>query len=88
MKRSMYFSSFELQAKSIKPYFLLPPDSSTARPDDYHKYKITDIYNLHTCFRFLKQEHDWTAIRLCLLKAFAFKQDQHFIAAADEVVSG
>lgn len=45
-------------------------------------------YSLRTLFRFLAKDHQWVAVRLCLLKAFIFKQDQHYIAAMDEVVEG
>jgi putative transposase len=45
-------------------------------------------YRLRTLFRFLAKDHEWVAIRLCLLKAFVFKQEQHYIAAMDEVVEG
>lgn len=45
-------------------------------------------YSLRTLFRFLAKDHEWVAIRLCLLKAFVFKQEQHYIVAMDEVVEG
>lgn len=45
-------------------------------------------YSLRTLFRFLAKDHQWVAVRLCLLKAFVFKQEHHYIAAMDEVVEG
>jgi hypothetical protein len=39
-------------------------------------------------FGFLKADQDWIGIGISVRKAFVFKQDQHFIAAMDEVVEG
>ena len=44
-------------------------------------------YSLRSLFRFLQGDYR-LAIRLSLLRAFVFRQGQHFIVAADEVVEG
>lgn len=45
-------------------------------------------YSRRSLFRFLKEDYEWIAIGILLVKSFIFKESKHFIAAIDEVVEG